>query len=79
MLRTEPVLNSQAGRALGAQGVEALNSGRMPGAGELVINLGRTQTREVIREELRSGETQLRRYVSGQGAVAGFSGGRAVA
>jgi hypothetical protein len=79
MLRTEPVLNSQAGRALGAQGVEALNSGRMPGAGELVINLGRTQTREVIREELRSGETQLRRYVSGQGAVAGFSGARAVA
>jgi hypothetical protein len=79
MLRTEPVLNSQAGRALGAQGVEALNSGRMPGAGELVINLGRTQTREVIREELRSGETQLRRYVSGQGSVAGFSGGRAVA
>lgn len=82
VLQTESTLNSQATRALGVQGIEALNSGRMP-TGEIVVNLGRTQTREVMREELRSGETLTRRYVGGLvgsgNRDSGFSGARAVA
>jgi len=82
-LRTEAVLNSQATRALGPQGVEAMNSGRGMAPSVVEFRMGRVAQREVIRGELRTGGSQLTRYVnetarSGDKA-AGFSGGMAKA
>lgn len=81
VLNTEPVLNSQAGRALGERGVEAINSGRTPQT-NLTLNIGRTQQREIFRDELRGGMGQLRSYVTdlvGGGVAPGFSGAAAAA
>lgn len=74
-LRQEAVLNSQATRELGPQGIDALNSGRMP-AQEISLTIGRTQQREVIRGELRTGGTSLlKRALAGSHDPApGFSG-----
>ena len=81
-LRTESMLNSQTTRALGPQGIEALNSGRSPST-TVNLQIGRVAQREIIREELRTSGSQLTRYVGGVvgsgDRVAGFSGDRAVA
>jgi hypothetical protein len=50
---------------------------------QVSLTIGRTQQREIIRDELRGGEGQLRRYVGGLvgsgDLAAGFSGARAFA
>jgi hypothetical protein len=85
VLRTESTLNSQATRALGAKGVQDLNSGRMPGGGAVTITIGRTQQREMMREERRAAGPLSRysRDLFGSAADGdkdiGFSGRRAFA
>lgn len=78
-LRTEAVLNSQATRALGPQGVNALNSGAGMAPMMVDLKVGRVTQREMFRTEIRTSGSRLTRYVEEVGRsgdkAAGFSGG----
>lgn len=60
-LRSESVLNTQATRRLGEQGVNALNGGASPTV-KLDLTIGRRQQREIFREEQRLNGGYTRRF-----------------
>lgn len=54
-LKTEAVLSSQATRALGADGIAALERGGGGGAVSVNLRIGRVAQREIIRTDMRTG------------------------
>jgi hypothetical protein len=81
ILNTEAVLNSQATRALGPDGVRELNSGGMRTV-SVVTQIGRKLQREMFREEMRAEGpmmTRIRSLMSADTIDAGFSGRAALA
>lgn len=76
-LRQEAVLNSQATRQLGEQGIMALNGGQGAGTTEINLTVGRASQREVIRSGLVTGgllHRAIRRETTRGGIDTGMSG-----